>query len=62
MANPLIKLLLKQIEDGSVMIERHIKSLEWMDMHYENKMRVFDAFDQFHSAVRIIKVLLEEAL
>lgn len=60
--NPIIKLLIKQIEDSAVMIERAAKASDKVDMHYDTKIAVNAAFDHFHSAVSAVKSIVGELL
>lgn len=60
--NPLLKLLLKQIEDSAIVIERAAKTSEKIDMHWETKIQVNNTFDHFHSALTAVKHIVGELL
>jgi hypothetical protein len=58
--NPLLKYLVKQVEDNGVMLEKYMKSKrEWLDSDYENEYKLVSAFNDFHSVVCHIKNILE---
>lgn len=61
--NPLLKFMLKQLEDNAVIIEKATKSGNLMEgLNYDKKYYVGEAFDTLHHGIRAVKSVLEEIL
>lgn len=60
--NPLLKLLLKQMEENAVILEKYAKASDKANQHYEMPMHISDAFDHFHTGLSLVKDILKELL
>lgn len=60
--NPLLKFIIKQIEENACVVESQISRSEWAWSRVENKVEAAETFNQLHAALKVVKTIVEEIL